>query len=319
MKAAVLHQYGHIPKYEDYNDPLPQNEQQILVTVKAAAVKQLDKSKASGKHYTSYGQLPSLVGTDGTGILADGTKIYANGITGMIAEKALIHANSWVKLPDNLDFGVAAALPNALFGSDAALLCRAGFNKGDVILVSGATGITGKMAVQVAKLRGASKVIAMGRNEAILNALKQEGADEIISLSRPDEVVIQKVKEIHSQTPIDIVLDYLWGHPMELILAGIKDVTPRKVKVVTIGEMAGANISLLSGILRSTKIELIGSGIGSISMPEVVAYMKNELPAMLQAAADNKLHVEIDEVPLAGIETAWQHHSEKGKRLVVRM
>src|SRR4051812_35877983 len=156
MKAAVLHQLGTNPKYEEFTDPVPQDEHQVSVTVKASAIKQLDKLKVSGKHYTSYQKLPNVVGTDGAGVLEDGTRIYAAGITGMLAEKALVQKLNCVRLPDNLDFETAAALPNALMGSDGALLIRAKIQKGETVLINGATGVTGKVAVQIAKYRGAS-------------------------------------------------------------------------------------------------------------------------------------------------------------------
>ncbi len=93
MKAAVLHQLGSLPECEDFPDPIPQNEEQLLITVKAASIKNLDKGRASGKHYASYTHLPAVVGIDGVGILENGTRVYAQGITGMIAEKALIAKN----------------------------------------------------------------------------------------------------------------------------------------------------------------------------------------------------------------------------------
>jgi NADPH:quinone reductase-like Zn-dependent oxidoreductase len=317
MKAAVLHQVGQLPKYDEMQDPTPKSDEQVVLHVKAAGVKQLDRSKASGKHYTSYPSLPTAVGTDGAGLLDDGTKAYAVGITGTIAEKALIGTHSWVPLPDNIDFAVAAALPNALLGSDAALLYRAKMKKGDVVLVNGATGVTGKVAVQIAKYRGASRVIATGRNEAVLEDLKKHGADEIIPLKQDDATIIETIKNIHQATPIDIVLDYLWGHPVELILAAVSKCKPRLMKMVTIGEMAGSHVSLPSGILRSSQIELLGSGIGSIPHEDIIAYMKGQLPEIFKLAADDKLVTDIVTYPLAEVETVWATANDAGKRVVI--
>src|SRR5205085_10827093 len=82
MKAAVLHQLGQAPKYENFEEPVAHNEHHILMTVKAAALKNLDKGRASGHHYASYKHLPVVVGTDGVGVLENGTRVYAAGITG---------------------------------------------------------------------------------------------------------------------------------------------------------------------------------------------------------------------------------------------
>lgn len=316
MKAAVLHQLGTNPKFETINDPQPTSEQTII-TIKAAAIKQLDKIKASGKHYTKYPYFPIAVGTDGTGILEDGTRIYASGITGMLAEKALVQKGNWTVLPDGISFETAAALPNALIGSDMALLYRAKMEAGQTILINGATGVTGKIAVQIAKYRGASRIIVTGRNETILNELKELGADEIISLQQNDATILEQLQNIHETTPIDIVLDYLWGHPMELILQAFKSLPPRKIKIVTVGEMAGTNISLPSGTLRSTQIELLGSGIGSLSMNEIATYMKEILPSVFELAANGKLIIDIELAKLKDIETVWTKQEQPGKRFVV--
>src|ERR1700694_607844 len=100
MKAAVLHQLGKAPKYEDFPEPVANKEDQILINVKAASVKNLDKGRASGAHYASHKNLPEVVGVDGVGVLEDGARVYATGITGMLAQKALINKNKYTLLPD---------------------------------------------------------------------------------------------------------------------------------------------------------------------------------------------------------------------------
>lgn len=319
MKAAVLHRLGTAPKYEDYPDPVPENKEQVLITVKAASIKQLDKLKASGKHYTSNPTLPFIVGFDGAGILADGTRVYAPGITGMMAEKALIDKNKWVPLPDNIDFKTAAALPNMLMGSDMALLYRAGIKRGDVILINGATGVTGQVATQIARLHGASKVIVTGRNPESLQELKELGADEVVSLLQGDDLFIRQLTIIQDATPIDIVLDYTWGHPMELIFSVLGSSVIHPVKIVSVGEMAGAAITLSSGFLRSHPIEILGSGIGSITPEQITSYMKEVLPSLFELAADGKIKLHIEPVRLKDIEEAWQKKYPSGVRAVIEM
>jgi NADPH:quinone reductase-like Zn-dependent oxidoreductase len=316
MKAAVLHQYGTHPQYEDYPDPVPQDEGQVIVTVKAASIKQLDKLKASGRHYTSYHQLPAVVGVDGVAQLADGRKVYGGGITGMMAERALLSKAGWVLIPDGIDDAVAAAFPNALMGADTALVYRARMKAGATVLVNGATGVTGRMAVQLAKLRGAKRIIATGRNAESLAELNTLGADLTISINLPEAEFIEQVKAIHKETPIDIVMDYLWGKPMEMLLEAMKG-AQKSVRIVTIGEMAGADITLPSGILRSTDFELLGAGLGSTSMEEIGQYMHTVLPEMFQHLAQGKIKLAIETVALKDIEKAWGQPVDSGKRLVV--
>ncbi|GAB3556216.1 quinone oxidoreductase family protein [Spirosoma fluminis] len=321
MKAAVLHQLGTLPVYEDFADPTPQNADQLVMNVKAASIKNLDKARASGKHYASYSSLPAVVGFDGVGILDDGTRVYAQGLTGTIAEKAVIAGKGYVKLPDTLDDVTAAALPNAVMGAALALRFRANIQANAVVLINGATGVTGMVAVQLAKHYGASKVIATGRNQESLEKLKTLGADEIISLHQDDDAFSGQLRAIHADTPIDIVIDYLWGHPITLIINTLKEGSPNTVahpiRIVAVGSMAGEHIDVASGTLRSSAIELLGSGLGSISKQQMHEYTTDMLPEMFQLAADGKLVIDTELTTLSAIETAWQQAVAPGKRLVV--
>jgi NADPH:quinone reductase-like Zn-dependent oxidoreductase len=322
MKAAVLHQLGQAPKFEDFPDPVPANADQLVMTVKAASLKNLDKGRASGQHYASYPQLPVVVGFDGTGLLADGTRVYAIGLTGMMAEKALINKNAFVKIPAGLDDVKAAALANGVFGAALALRFRAGIKPGETILINGATSVTGALAVQIAKHYGAKKVIATGRNAALLENLRRLGADEIISLKQDDKKIVDHIKQLHQANPISIVLDYLWGHPAELILSALKGGSnihafTSRVRFVTVGGMAGETIQLPSGILRSSDIEILGSGIGSLSKEDMQKTNSEVLPEMMQLAAEGKLEIQTETAPLKDIETAWEKSIAPGKRLVI--
>jgi len=322
MKAAVVFQKGEMPKYvEDFTEPDVQNENELLISVKASAVKNLDKMRASGKHYSTQNNewMPQIVGGDGVGLLADGTRVYGIGINGMIAEKAIVKKNTIVKLPNNINDATAAALPNAVMGSALALRFRAKLQKGETVLINGATGVTGKIAVQLAKHYGAKKVIATGRNEQSLKELHTLGADEIISIKQDDEHFISKIKSIHQQNPIDIVIDYLWGKSAESILFALKGngSFSHRTRFVTVGGMINDTITLSSSILRGTDIQLSGSGLGSWTPEEVKLLITEVLPETFQLAADGLLKIETVTVPLKDIETAWDSIIKGGKRLVV--
>lgn len=324
MKAAVVFKKGELPTYvEDFPLPFTENESQILISVKASAIKQLDKMRASGKHYSTENTewKPMVVGGDGVGILQDGTRVYGIGISGMMAEKALIKKDSCVKLPENIDNTIAAALPNAVMGSALALKFRANLQKGETVLINGATGFTGKIAVQLAKLYGAKKIIATGRNEQSLKKLLSLGADEIISLRQENQNLISQFKEVHKQHKIDVVIDYLWGWSAELILTSLKGKGEftHHTRYITIGGMTSDTITLSSSILRSTDIQLSGSGIGSWSKDETRSLITKILPEMFQLAASGHLKVDIEEVDLKDIEEAWQAHTRNGVRLVATL
>ncbi|MGE6352799.1 quinone oxidoreductase family protein [Flavobacterium sp. NPDC079362] len=321
MKAAVVYKKGELPKYTEFEAPTVQNENQVLLSVKAVAITNLDKGKASGKHYSSENdnQNGFVVGSDAVGLLENGTRVYARGITGTIAEKAIIDKNILVPLPEGISDAIAASLPNAVAGSAMALKFKAAIKSGETVLINGTTGFTGQMAIQLAKHYGAKKVIVTGRNEKTLKSLFALGADEVISLKQEDETIIEQLKKIHLNTPIDIVLDYLWGHPAELILTALKGngSFTTKVRYVTIGGMAGDTIQLSSGILRSVDLQLSGSGLGSWAKEDVKLLFSEILPEMFLLAAQNKLKVNIETVPLIAVEEAWIREVSDGKRLVV--
>lgn len=321
MKAAVVYKKGEMPKYAEFADPIVRDENQVLISVKAVAITNLDKGKASGKHYSSKedNQNGFVIGSDAVGLLENGTRVYARGINGTIAEKAIIDKNIVVALPDGISDAVAASLPNAVAGSAMALKFRAGIKAGETVLINGATGFTGQMAIQIARHYGAKKIIVTGRNEKTLQSLLEIGADEVISLKQDDEAIVAQLKAIHSKTPIDIVLDYLWGHPAELILTALKGngSFTNKVRYVTIGGMAGDTIQLSSGILRSVDLQLSGSGLGSWTKEEVKLLFSEILPEMFLLAAQNQLKVNIETVSLVDIEEAWAREVADGKRLVV--
>jgi len=322
MKAAVVFEKGEMPRYvEDFAVPELHNENELLISVRASAVKNLDKMRAVGKHYSTQNEewKPKVVGGDGVGILADGTRVYAIGVSGMIAEKAVVRKDQTVKLPEGIDDAIAAALPNAVMGSALALRFRADLQKGETVLINGATGVTGKIAIQIAKHYGAKKVIVTGRNLQSLAALLSLGADEIVLLNPDEHVFMDEIRRIHHQNPIDVVVDYLWGHSAELILTALKGNGgfSQRTRYVSVGGMTGDTITLSSSILRGTDIQISGSGMGSWTRTELGLLITEVLPEMFQLAAEGKLKLDTVKVPLKDIENVWQQQGDGGKRLVI--
>lgn len=321
MKAAVLHALGSAPRYEDFADPVPQPGQ-VVLAVQAASLTNLDKRRAAGNHYANYTNLPTVVGFDGVGRLADGRRVYAQGLSGMMAGHALIRAEGYVPVPDGLGDVLAAALPNAAVGAALSLRFRAGIQPGDVVLVNGATGVTGQLAVQLARHYGAATIIATGRNAASLARVQALGADYVVSLQQEDRAVVAQLKEIQARTPITSVLDMLWGQPLALVLnalqGGVSALAPA-VRVVTVGGMAGDELPLSSMLLRSTNLELLGSGIGSLSPTAWQEFTTRVLPEIYQLAAAGQLSLPTATTSLADIATAWTQPIAPGTRLVVQL
>ncbi|XZF15829.1 quinone oxidoreductase family protein [Chitinophagaceae bacterium MMS25-I14] len=320
MKAAVMYRKGALPEYADIEEPVPHGDDEQLITVKAAAIKHIDRSVASGSHYsTEEKKNARVIGGDGAGVLADGTRVFALGVSGMAAEKAVIEKSRMVKLPDGIDYATAAALPNAVAGSAMALRYRAAIQNGETVLINGATGFTGKIAVQIARLYGAGKIIVTGRNEQSLASLLSLGADEIISLKQSDEDFEKRIKDIHHHTPVDIVIDYLWGRTAELILASLKGKGSftHRTRFVSIGAVTGDIIQLSAENLRSVNLSLSGSGLGSWTKEQMQALFTDILPEMFQLAAEGKLKADTVNIKLEDINKLWDTELPDGKRLVV--
>ncbi len=320
MKAAVLHQTGRAPVFEDFPDPVVQPDEQLLF-VKAASIKNLDRMRAEGTHYDRYTEFPVIVGVDGVGILENGSRVYTGSQKGMMAEKAIASRHWMVAVPDGLDDVTAAALPNPAISAWLSLESKGPLKKEDTVLIIGATGVTGRLAIQLAKYLGAGKVIAMGRNPKILDRLPGLGADVVISLRQSPEQVKEAVRAQMSQLPLTLVLDYCWGEPAELVLDALTghDLGAESplTRFIQIGEMAGPTIRLQASTLRSKAIELSGSGGGSISKEQLMKIPTVLIPEVFRLATEGKLQIDTETVPLRDVEMAWKHKHSTGKRMVV--
>jgi NADPH:quinone reductase-like Zn-dependent oxidoreductase len=232
---------------------------------------------------------------------------------GSMADRSVVSRSMTIPLTPELDDVVAAALGNPGLATWGALLGRANFQPGEGVLINGATGIAGKQAIQVAKYLGASRIIATGRDEDVLPELEVLGANETISLRQPEENLLRSFRSALAE--VQVVLDYLWGPSAELILKaagahGSPQGEPR-IRFVQIGSISGNAISLPAQLLRSSGIELIGSGLGSLSAQQIL----QSLTKMFAAVSKVRFAIDIHPIPLAMVEEAWAWKDD-GRRLV---
>jgi NADPH2:quinone reductase len=316
MKAAVVSGKGLEPTYADFPRPEP-SEGETIVEVHASALSQLARGKAAGRHYSSSQTYPQIAGVDGVGRLTDGRRVYFFGATspfGAMAEFAPVAQTQCIALPTSLDDVAAAAIAIPGMSSWAALTERAHFVRGETVWVNGATGESGKLAVQIARLLGADRIIATGRDPAKLEALRENGADTVIALTN-DAGEMQEAFLAAFRSGVDVVLDYLWGESARAILlaaAGAPS-AERPLRFVQIGSMSGLEIALPAAVLRSRAINLMGSGIGSIALPRLLRAVE----AMLQAAAGGHLHIAAQAVPLAALADHWNAPVSEGRKVFV--
>ncbi|EME5080298.1 quinone oxidoreductase family protein [Klebsiella aerogenes] len=311
MKAAVVFDLNEGPIWADFTEPQPAAGY-TLIDVRAAAISHVVKGRASGRHYSFDGTLPFVVGIDGVGMTSDGQRVYfafPSAPFGSMAQRAPVALQNCLPLPDALDDISAAAMANPGMSAWAALVKRAQFQAGETVLINGATGSAGQLAVQIARYLGAKKIIATGRNAQALTAL---AADECINLTA-DEQTLNAQFATASAGQIDVVVDYLWGRSAELLLPILAKYTPgdKPVRYVQVGSLAGADIGLNGAVLRAAPLQLMGSGIGSLSMPQLLAATGE----MLQAAVPGHFTIATTPLPLRDVAAAWPRDNSQ-KRTV---
>ncbi len=319
MKAAVLEEVGKAPKWEEFEEPVA-GEGEALVRVLAASLKPVDKQLAAGTHFASprEADLPLICGTDGVGALEDGTRVFFGGCRkpfGAMAEITVVPRAFCFPLPPGIDDDTAAALPNPAVSAWLSLTHRAKLARGETVLVLGATGVTGQLAVQIAKLLGAARVVGVGRNERVLARLGELGTDATIQLDQAAEAL--KEAYLSEMGPgFDVILDYLWGEPTEALLAALTKgeftVAGKETRLVQVGESAGATIKLPAAVLRSTAVTILGTA----GMPprEVLFDAMKEV---LQRGAMGELRIETERAAMADVESAWKRAGTAGRRIVM--
>ena len=313
MHAAVVEALGQPPRYASFPDPQPADGEAVI-KVSAAGLHPIVKAIASGAHYSATGEVPMVPGIDGAGTLEDGTRVYFGGVRkpwGTMAEHAAVPRSMCVPLPDGLDSATAAAIANPGMSAWVSLKDRAEILPGETVLILGATGVAGQLAIQVARQLGAKRIIGAGRN---IDALLDANVDEVIALTQP-EADLREAFVVEAVAGIDVVIDYLWGRPTELLLEalakGFKASATHRTRLVEVGQSAGPTITLPGSTLRSVDLTLLGSGFGAAKIDQILA----AIPQLFALAAKGALKIDVETVPLAEVETAWSR-ADKGRRIV---
>jgi NADPH:quinone reductase-like Zn-dependent oxidoreductase len=262
------------PRYQDFPDPVAAHSGELVVDVVAAALHPRVRSQANGSHYRSTGELPLVPGIDAVVRDAKGKLYYTildDTTLGTMAQQTVIEKDRSVALPKNADPVTVAAAMNPVMSSWVALRHRINVKRGSRVLILGATGNAGRMAIQVVKRFGAKEVIGAGRNPKRLNELTTLGVDRVLTLDQLDQA-----------SDVDVVLDYVWGEPtakgMVDLLTHRRD-RGKELIWIEIGSMAGPGAEIISAALRSTRIQIVGSGIGSVSGHD----FRKEVPAIAHA------------------------------------
>ncbi|WP_018180937.1 quinone oxidoreductase family protein [Jongsikchunia kroppenstedtii] len=300
MKAAVVTAFDSPPRYSEIPAPIPGDRNEILVDVIAAGLHPRVRSQADGSHYTSTGVLPLVPGIDGIGRDSEGGLRYFildDTNHGSMAEQTVIDTRRSFPLPEHADTIAVAAALNPAMASWMALRRRIDFSLGQRVLILGATGSSGRMAVQVARRLGAGQIVAAARNADLLEALPGLGATDTAQLDDGDQLG-------RAAGEVDVVLDFLWGEPSANAMISVLTARPDRGKPLSwiqIGSVAGPTAPIPSAALRSSRLQIVGSGQGSLERGDYL----EELPQLVREIADGQFVIDAKPMPLAEIGRIW--------------
>ncbi len=311
MKAVVVNAFGVPPAFQDFREPQA-GDGEVVITVHAAPLSPIAKGLASGRHYASGASAVFVPGVDGVGVDDAGRRVYflfPKSPFGSMAEKSLALRSMMVPVPAALSSEAAAAIAAGGLASWVAFSRRAKLHKGETVLVLGATGAAGSMALQTARYFGATRVIAVGRSRSRLEKLD---ADVKIALDGDADSALRAELD----RGVDVVLDFVWGEPaLRVLRAATKDRGARtgepRIRYVQLGTLAGDEIAIRGDMLRSTGLELMGSGIGSVAVSELLVGAGE----LLAAAPTAGFHAPFESVPFDAVDAAW--HGDSSVRYIL--
>lgn len=312
MRAAVLLRHGATPRVEEFEEPKATEPGQVVAGVAAAGLNPVDIAIASGQFYGGVPPVPSVVGREGIARVEGGRLAYFDGPVppfGSLAERVVVQEDTLIELPEGLDPAQAVAFGIAGVAAWLALEWRAELQEGETVLVLGATGPVGQIAVQAARLLGASRVVAAGRNSEGLRRARELGADAMVRLGDQDDLAGAFREAAGGEGP-NVIVDPLWGEPA---VAAMHAAAPR-ARLVQIGQSAGAEATIPSAAVRGKLLAILGHA-NFAAPPEVkrAAYTR-----MAQHAAAGELSADFEAVPLADAADAWERQrSGPHRKLVV--
>src|SRR4051794_8129112 len=256
MKAVVIEQIGSGPVVTDVDEPQRQAGQ-TLVEVAAAPVNPIDISTAAGRYPGGSPETPFVAGREAVGrglesdLLAEGARVYVSGL-GFLAERAVASNENVVEIEAEVDDALAACFGVAGLAAWLALEWRGDVREGETVLVLGASGAVGAIAVQAAKLLGAGRVVAAARSEKGLERARSLGADAVVKVDEHEDLAAVFLEACDGQ--LDLTVDPVWGEPGA---AAVK-ATSFGGRVVQLGQSAGKEATLESGWIRAKLVSILG-------------------------------------------------------------
>ena len=311
MRAAVVTGVGESPSVAEVEAPAGGD----VVEVVAAPINPIDLAVSRGVLATGHPPLPYVPGCEGVGRTADGRLVWVFGgalgrtVNGAMAEQVAIGDAHAIEIPDGADPALAGALGIAGLAGWLPFAWRAPLEGGESVLVLGASGSVGIVAVQAAKLLGAGRVVAAGRSAAGLERAAALGADATIRLDEQDDLVAA-FKEAFGGDGPTYVFDPLWGPPVE---AAVQAAQP-SATIVNLGQSAGATADLASAPVRFKCLSILGHTNYAVPKDELVDHYAR----LVGHATAGEIVLDVERVPLDDVADAWRRQAEgAGTKLVL--
>ena len=309
MRGAIVRELGQRPAVGEAPDPVAGGGDAV-VDVLVAPLNPIDLAVVAGRNPAGHPPLPFVPGCEGIGTV-DGRLvwIYRGGVgiarNGCMAAQVAVPAEAITPVPDGADPALAGALGIAGMAGWASLSSRVPVREDDVVLVLGATGTVGHVAVQAARLLGARRVVAAGRNREALDRLD---ADATVPLDGDD--LVAAFREACDGGPT-LVFDPLWGEPAAAAVEAAKP----GARVVQLGQSAGATAPLTSAAIRFKGLEIYG--FSNFILPKDV--LDREYARLVEHAMRGEIKVEIERLPLDAVADAWERQAESPHRKLVQV
>ena len=309
MRAAVVTELGRPPELADRPEP----SGEAMYGISAVSLNPIDVNVGAGRYFGGHPEFPYVPGCEGVGRGPDGTRVYLFGDglgvarDGLLAECAAAPADLGIPIPDEVSDEIAASCGIAGMAGWMPVAWRAPVRKDDRVLVLGATGTVGLVATQAAKLLGAERVVAAGRNPERLKRAAELGADATVSLDEDD--LVAAFKEAAGGDGPTHIVDTLWGPPA---VAAIQAAAPRW-RLVQIGQSAGAEASLASAPIRGKTGEIYGYTDFAVPQDEFAeGYLR-----LVGHAAAGEIVLDIVTYPLERVAEAWQRQADGAAAKIV--
>jgi len=310
VRAALVREVGAVPEVGDASAP-----DGDAIEVLAAPINPIDLAVSRGILATGHPELPYVPGCEAVGRTADGKVVWifggslgrtANGGMGECVAIGDAHA---VEVPDGADAAVAAGLGIAGLAGWLPFAWRAPLQGGENVLVLGATGSVGLVAVQTAKLLGAARVVAAGRSAAGLERALEHGADATLRLDGGGDLVAS-IKDAFGGEGPNYVFDPLWGEPAA---AAVQAALPWST-VVNLGQSAGATSELASAAVRFKSLSILGHTNYAVPPAELAEHYRR----LVDHVVAGEIRFDVERVPLDAVSDAWRRQAEgAGTKLVI--